>query len=62
MDIKAVEKKWQAVWEKTKLNHFDEKSDAPKHYVLEMFSYPSGAKLLSVNWYNYGPTEFLCTL
>lgn len=57
MDIKAVEKKWQAVWEKTKLNHFDEKSDAPKHYVLEMFSYPSGAKLHIGHWYNYGPTD-----
>lgn len=57
MDIKAVEKKWQSYWEKTKLNHFDEKSDAPKHYVLEMFSYPSGAKLHIGHWYNYGPTD-----
>jgi len=57
MDIKAVEKKWQTIWEKTKLNHFDEKSDAPKHYVLEMFSYPSGAKLHIGHWYNYGPAD-----
>ena len=45
MDMKQIEKKWQARWEKSKSSHFDEKSDKPKHYVLEMFSYPSGAKL-----------------
>lgn len=57
MDIKSVEKKWQAYWEKTKLNHFDEKSENPKLYVLEMFSYPSGAKLHIGHWYNYGPAD-----
>ena len=30
MDIKAVEHKWQSIWEKTKFNHFDAKSDKPK--------------------------------
>ncbi len=57
MDQKAIEKKWQAVWEKSKLNNFDRKSDKPKLYVLEMFSYPSGAKLHVGHWYNYGPTD-----
>ena len=57
MDIKAVERKWQTYWEKTKFNHFDPKSDKPKLYVLEMFSYPSGAKLHIGHWYNYGPTD-----
>ena len=57
MDIKAVERKWQSHWEKTKFNHFDPKSDKPKLYVLEMFSYPSGAKLHIGHWYNYGPTD-----
>ena len=57
MDIKAVERKWQTYWEKTKFNHFDQKSDKPKLYVLEMFSYPSGAKLHIGHWYNYGPTD-----
>ncbi len=57
MDMKKIEKKWQLLWEKAKLNSFDRKSDAPKLYVLEMFSYPSGAKLHIGHWYNYGPTD-----
>ena len=57
MDVKATERKWQQRWEKAKLNHFDEKSDKPKLYVLEMFSYPSGAKLHVGHWYNYGPAD-----
>ncbi len=58
MDVKATEKKWQARWEKAKLNQFDEKDETRKKlYVLEMFSYPSGAKLHVGHWYNYGPTD-----
>ena len=57
MDVKATERKWQLRWEKAKLNHFDEKSEKPKFYVLEMFSYPSGAKLHIGHWYNYGPAD-----
>ena len=57
MDIKNVEKKWQARWEKAHFNEFNEKSNDPKLYVLEMFSYPSGAKLHVGHWYNYGPTD-----
>ena len=57
MDMKSVEKKWQAKWEKTKLNNFNKKDPENKLYVLEMFSYPSGAKLHIGHWYNYGPTD-----
>lgn len=58
MDHRSVEKKWQARWEKTKLNQFDKKdTERKKLYVLEMFSYPSGAKLHIGHWYNYGPTD-----
>ncbi len=58
MDVKFVEKKWQARWEEAKFNEFDKtQSDKPKQYVLEMFSYPSGAKLHVGHWYNYGPTD-----
>ena len=58
MDVKTIEKKWQARWEKSKCNHFDKKdTQKPKYYVLEMFSYPSGAKLHVGHWYNYGPTD-----
>ncbi len=55
--MRETEKKWQARWEKAKFNRFNEKSEKPKYYVLEMFSYPSGAKLHIGHWYNYGPTD-----
>ena len=57
MDMKSVESKWQAKWEKSKQNVFNKKSADKKLYVLEMFSYPSGAKLHVGHWYNYGPTD-----
>ncbi len=57
MDIKQVEKKWQAVWEKEKINNFNYKNMDNKYYCLEMFSYPSAAKLHLGHWYNYGPTD-----
>lgn len=57
MNFQEVEKKWQAKWNKTKLYKFNKKSDKPKYYVLEMFSYPSGAKLHAGHWYNYGPSD-----
>ena len=57
MDMKSVESKWQAKWEKSKLNTFNKKNADKKWYVLEMFSYPSGAKLHVGHWYNYGPTD-----
>ena len=57
MNMKAVESKWQAKWEKSKLNVFNKKNADTKMYVLEMFSYPSGAKLHVGHWYNYGPTD-----
>ncbi len=57
MDMKSVESKWQAKWEKSKLNAFNKKNADKKLYVLEMFSYPSGAKLHVGHWYNYGPTD-----
>ncbi len=57
MDIKKIEKKWQAVWEKEKLANFNQKNVDKKYYCLEMFSYPSAAKLHLGHWYNYGPTD-----
>ena len=56
MDFKKTEKKWQAYWEKNKTG-YDKKSNSPKLYALEMFSYPSGAKLHIGHWYNYGPAD-----
>ena len=57
MNALEIEKKWQKRWEESKLYAFNPNSDKPKHYVLEMFSYPSGAKLHVGHWYNYGPAD-----
>ncbi len=57
MDMKSIEKKWQEKWEKSKINTFNRKNTDKKFYCLEMFSYPSGAKLHVGHWYNYGPTD-----
>ena len=57
MDMKQIEAKWQAKWEKDKINNFDKKNTDKKYYCLEMFSYPSAAKLHVGHWYNYGPTD-----
>ncbi|HEU4344475.1 MAG TPA: leucine--tRNA ligase [Candidatus Binatia bacterium] len=39
---KAIERKWQRVWEETKAFRVTEDVSKPKYYVLEMFPYPSG--------------------
>ena len=57
MDFLQVEKKWNKKWEETKLYSFDTSRVDKKKYVLEMFSYPSGAKLHLGHWYNYGLTD-----
>ncbi len=57
MDFTAIEKKWQQKWADTQLYKFDPNSDKSKHYVLEMFSYPSGANLHVGHWYNYSLSD-----
>ncbi len=57
MDLKQIEKKWRKKWEETELYKFHPEKLDKKHYVLEMFSYPSGAKLHAGHWYNYGPAD-----
>ena len=57
MDYKAIEQKWQKIWEDTSLHSFDKKKADKKYYVLEMFSYPSASNLHLGHWYNYGPTD-----
>lgn len=53
----AIDRKWQKKWEDTKLYKFNKDRVDKKLYCLEMFSYPSGAKLHVGHWYNYGPTD-----
>lgn len=57
MQARDIEKKWQSKWEETGLYKFDENTPGKKLYVLEMFSYPSGAKLHVGHWYNFGPSD-----
>ena len=57
MDLKQIEAKWQKKWEETGIYKFNRDRVKDKYYVLEMFSYPSGAKLHAGHWYNYGPSD-----
>ena len=57
MDYKAIEQKWNKIWQENNLDAFDKSKADKKYYVLEMFSYPSGANLHLGHWYNYGPTD-----
>lgn len=57
MDFKKVEEKWQKKWQETGIYHFEKNSDKKKLYALEMFSYPSGAKLHLGHWYNFGVAD-----
>src|SRR6266498_3234635 len=40
-----IEKKWQQQWKENKVYKVSNESSKPKHYVLDMFPYPSGAGL-----------------
>lgn len=57
MDFKKIEEKWQKKWADTGLYKFNRSNVDKKYYCLEMFSYPSGAKLHAGHWYNYGPAD-----
>ncbi|MBW1724408.1 MAG: leucine--tRNA ligase [Deltaproteobacteria bacterium] len=39
---RALESRWQKIWEETKLFKVEENPDKEKYYLLEMFPYPSG--------------------
>lgn len=57
MDFKQIEEKWRKKWAETGLYKFHPERADKKYYVLEMFSYPSAAKLHAGHWYNYGPAD-----
>ncbi|PJI07708.1 MULTISPECIES: leucine--tRNA ligase [Clostridium] len=52
-----IDKKWQKKWKETNVYKFDENNLEKKLYVLEMFSYPSGARLHAGHWFNYAPVD-----
>jgi len=57
MNYIEIEKKWQKKWADTNIYKFDENNLDKKYYCLEMFSYPSAAKLHLGHWWNYGLTD-----
>ena len=52
-----TDRKWQKKWDESGLNRFDPSRIDHKLYVLEMFSYPSGANLHVGHWYNYALSD-----
>ena len=52
-----IDRKWQKIWEESGLNRFNPANIDKKLYVLEMFSYPSGANLHVGHWYNYSLSD-----
>lgn len=57
MDYVGIDKKWNKIWQETRLYDFKKDQTDKKYYVLEMFSYPSGAKLHAGHWYNYSLSD-----
>lgn len=57
MDFKAIESKWHNYWIENKTYKFNKDNINKKYYLLEMFSYPSGAKLHMGHWWNYGLSD-----
>lgn len=54
---KNIDAKWQEKWKEKNIAKFNKANVDKKYYCLEMFSYPSGAKLHVGHWYNYGPVD-----
>ncbi len=54
---KETDTKWQSNWETSGLYKFNPESEKEKLYLLEMFSYPSGAKLHLGHWWNFGLSD-----
>ena len=52
-----IEPKWQKFWEEKQIYKTDLLKSDKKLYHLNMFIYPSGAKLHTGHWYHYGPSD-----
>lgn len=57
MNHAMIERKWQKYWEDNELHKFDPKKIDRKFYMMEMFSYPSGANLHLGHWWNFGLSD-----
>ena len=57
MNFIENEKKWQKIWKDEETFKFNEKDLDNKHYLLEMFSYPSGSNLHLGHWFNYSISD-----
>lgn len=53
-EIRNLERKARATWNAAELAAFDPNNMGKKLYVMDMFSYPSGANLHTGHWYNFG--------
>ena len=53
----SIDEKWQKIWEENDTYKFNPDNLDKKLYTLEMFSYPSGAKLHAGHWFNYAPVD-----
>ena len=54
---KQIDKKWQQKWKEQEIYKYNPQSKDKKLYIIEMFSYPSGAKLHLGHWFNYAPAD-----
>ncbi|GBD88964.1 leucine--tRNA ligase [bacterium BMS3Abin03] len=52
-----IEAKWQKFWEDKEIYKTNLSETSNKLYHLNMFIYPSGAKLHCGHWYHYGPSD-----
>ena len=53
MDFKSVQKRWNEIWKNEKTFKFNPNDIENKEYILEMFSYPSGANLHIGHLFNF---------
>jgi leucyl-tRNA synthetase len=55
-----IEPRWQRSWLENKTFRTPDESDKPKHYVLDMFPYPSGEGLHVGHPEGYTATDIIC--
>ncbi|CRX39491.1 leucine--tRNA ligase [Estrella lausannensis] len=56
---KAIEAKWQKIWDQTKPFKSERDDNKPKYYVLDMFPYPSGSGLHVGHVEGYTATDII---